>query len=62
MASTRFDRKVYIAPPDHAGREAILKLHLGKMPHEDVDISDLAMKCEGFSGAEIVAVCREGRR
>ena len=56
-----FDRKVYVAPPNQDAREAILRIQLGKMPHaSDVDVPALARACHGFSGAEVVAVCREG--
>eukprot|EP00055_Hartaetosiga_balthica_P015668 m.94458 g.94458 ORF g.94458 m.94458 type:complete len:104 (+) comp8922_c0_seq22:2722-3033(+) len=60
----RFDRKVYVGPPDLNTRKEILKLHLKRMPHEDglldLRLEDLALACDGFSGAEVVSICREG--
>jgi AAA family ATPase len=57
----RFDRKVYVAPPTLAARETILRIQLSKMPHEaGIDVAALAVACDGFSGAEVVAICREG--
>lgn len=56
----RFDRKVYVGPPDLAARREILRMHLAKMPHaEDVNVDALALACEGFSGAEVAAISRE---
>jgi len=37
-----------------------LKIHTAKKPlHTDVDLEDLARQTEGYSGAEIAAVCNE---
>ncbi|HRR54715.1 MAG TPA: AAA family ATPase, partial [Candidatus Methanomethylicus sp.] len=56
----RFDRNVYIPLPDKAAREEIFKVHSGKMPlAKDIDFSLLAEKTEGYTGADIEAVCRE---
>jgi SpoVK/Ycf46/Vps4 family AAA+-type ATPase len=56
----RFDRLVYVALPDEAARREVFTVHLRKMKHEDgIDVSELARATEGYSGAEIAAVCRE---
>ncbi|KAL2874467.1 AAA+-type ATPase [Colletotrichum sp. CLE4] len=50
----RFDRIVYVGPPDAAGREAVFNLYLRKLPlAADVDVAELSRLAEGFSGAEI---------
>ncbi|OLN88097.1 ATPase family gene 2 protein [Colletotrichum chlorophyti] len=50
----RFDRIVYVGPPDDAGREAVFKLYLRKLPvAPDVDLAELSRLSQGFSGAEI---------
>ncbi|KAK2008617.1 ATPase [Colletotrichum eremochloae] len=50
----RFDRIVYVGPPDAAGREAVFNLYLRKLPlASDVDVAELSRLSEGFSGAEI---------
>ncbi|KAK2056704.1 AAA-domain-containing protein [Colletotrichum caudatum] len=50
----RFDRIVYVGPPDAAGREAVFNLYLRKLPlAPDVDVAELSRLSEGFSGAEI---------
>jgi transitional endoplasmic reticulum ATPase len=56
----RFDRNVYIPLPDMRAREEIFKVHTRKMPvAEDVHFSVLAEKTEGYTGADIEAICRE---
>lgn len=56
----RFDRLVYVPPPDEKSRHEIFKIHLeGKPLGEDVDIEKLSDNTEGFTGADIAAVCNE---
>eukprot|EP00554_Chaetoceros_debilis_P007105 CAMPEP_0194076560 /NCGR_PEP_ID=MMETSP0149-20130528/3340_1 /TAXON_ID=122233 /ORGANISM="Chaetoceros debilis, Strain MM31A-1" /LENGTH=1005 /DNA_ID=CAMNT_0038757339 /DNA_START=153 /DNA_END=3170 /DNA_ORIENTATION=- len=56
----RIDRMIYVGLPDEMTRKDILKLQLnGKACSPDIDISELASACEGYSGAEIVSICRE---
>ena len=56
----RFDRMVYIPPPDLEARKEILKIHTkGKPLAGDVDLNKLAAKMDNFTGAEIAAVCNE---
>ncbi len=56
----RIERHVYIPPPDKEARKEIFRIHLrGKPLAEDVNIEELAEKTEGYTGADIEAVCRE---
>ena len=56
----RFDRHILIDPPNKETRLDILKIHTKSMPlAKDVDINELVQKMEGYSGADIEAVCRE---
>jgi transitional endoplasmic reticulum ATPase len=56
----RFDRLLLIPPPDEKARAEILYIYTRKMPlAEDVNIEVLASRCEGFSGADLEALCRE---
>jgi len=56
----RFDRIVYIPPPDEKSRLEIFKVHTRKMPlADDVDLEYLAKVTEGYTGADIAAVCKE---
>ena len=56
----RFDRLIYIPPPDEESREEIFKICFNKMKvSENVDYKSLAKKTEYFSGADIAKVARE---
>ncbi|CEI69748.1 hypothetical protein FVEN_g7376 [Fusarium venenatum] len=60
MRPGRFDQLLYVGPPDEATREAIFKVHLRGLPlAPDVDIPKLSRLAEGYSGAEIKAICDE---
>ncbi len=56
----RFDRIIYVPPPDLKARKEIFKVHLKKAPLAgDVNIDRLAELTEGYTGADIEAVVRE---
>jgi len=56
----RFDRLVYIGPPDLEARKEILRIHTKNRPlDKDVDLDKLANKMVNYTGAEIAAVCNE---
>jgi transitional endoplasmic reticulum ATPase len=55
----RFDRLVFVRPPDKKSRLAIFKIHTRGMALADVDLDELADLTEGYVGADIEAVCRE---
>jgi len=56
----RFDRVLYVPPPDKAARLQIFKIHTRGMPlDKDVNLEDLAAITEGYTGADIEAVVRE---
>ena len=60
LRSGRFDRQVLVDRPDVRGREAILKIHAQDIKlAEDVDLSVLAQKTPGFSGADLANVMNE---
>ena len=55
----RFDRLLYLAPPDAHTRAAIFRIHTKTMPTCQVDLEQLAVLTEGYSGADIAAVCQQ---
>ncbi|RLE71421.1 MAG: AAA family ATPase, partial [Thermoprotei archaeon] len=56
----RFDRIVYVPPPDKKARYEILKIHTRRMPlAEDVNLKELADITEGFSGSDLEVLVRE---
>jgi len=52
----RFDRILFVPPPDAAAREAVLRLHLVGKPQERLDVARLAAKTPKYSGADLKAV------
>jgi cell division protease FtsH len=56
----RFDRQILVAPPDRDGREAILRTHAKEKPlGEDVDLTDVARKTTGMTGAQLANALNE---
>jgi cell division protease FtsH len=56
----RFDRQIVVSRPDIGGREAILKVHVSKIPLDaDVDIKVLARGTPGFTGADLANLANE---
>lgn len=55
----RFDRLLYLAPPDTPARISIFQIHTKAMPTSQVDLRQLAQATEGYSGADIAAVCQQ---
>ena len=52
----RFDRVIFVPPPDHEARADILRLLLAGKPQRDVDVDAIAKKTDRFSGADLKAV------
>ncbi|MGA8746355.1 MAG: AAA family ATPase [Solirubrobacterales bacterium] len=56
----RFDRQVLVAPPDRDGRAAILRSHAqGKPLGPDLDLTDVARKTTGMTGAQLANALNE---
>ncbi len=49
----RFDRVLFVPPPDTAAREAILRIHMAGKPVERIDYGRLARETREFSGADL---------
>lgn len=53
----RFDRILYVSPPDRDSRLQIIKIHTKKKPlAEGVNIEQLADKTDGYTGADIASL------
>ncbi len=52
----RFDRVIFIPPPDAQARAEILQIQLTGKPTDNVDVQKLAAKTVDFSGADLKAV------
>jgi transitional endoplasmic reticulum ATPase len=56
----RLDQIVYIGPPDEKARLEILRITSESMPlAADIDLESIAQSTKNFSGADLVALCRE---
>src|SRR3954462_3164018 len=56
----RFDRQVFVAPPDMDGRRKIPGVHTANKPlHPDIDLDAIAAQTSGLSGAELANLCNE---
>jgi transitional endoplasmic reticulum ATPase len=58
MRPGRLDSLIYIGLPDYEARVSVFKASLRKSPVQDLDFDWLADRTEGFSGADIAAVCK----
>jgi len=60
LRSGRFDRLLFVGPPDRSGRLEILKIHTSKTPNgDDVSLEELAELTESFVGSDLESLCRE---
>ncbi|MCD6537643.1 CDC48 family AAA ATPase [Candidatus Bathyarchaeota archaeon] len=54
----RFDKLLYVPPPDLEARKEILRIHTRNKPlAEDVDLDEIAEMTEGYTGADLAAIC-----
>ncbi|XP_066089702.1 ATPase family gene 2 protein homolog A isoform X1 [Saccopteryx bilineata] len=60
MRPGRIDRIIYVPLPDAATRREIFNLQFHSMPiSQDVNLDELVLQTDTYSGAEVIAVCRE---
>jgi cell division protease FtsH len=56
----RFDRQVYVGPPDLQGRLRILEVHTRNKPlGEELDLELVARRTAGATGADLANICNE---
>jgi cell division protease FtsH len=55
----RFDRQVFVAPPDVEGRKGVLKVHTRDKPLREVDLGLVAQQTSGLTGADLANICNE---
>jgi cell division protease FtsH len=55
----RFDRQIFVSPPDVGGRAAILKVHTRGKPLGDVDLAMTARQTAGLTGADLANLANE---
>jgi SpoVK/Ycf46/Vps4 family AAA+-type ATPase len=52
----RFDRVVFVPPPDRGARREIVRIHLEGRLQEEIDLDRIAAATEGYSGADLRAL------
>ncbi|ABP94809.1 AAA ATPase, central domain protein [Metallosphaera sedula] len=63
LRAGRFDKLIFIGPPNKQARLEILKVHCaGKPLAPDVDLSKIAEMTERYSGADLANICQEAAR
>src|SRR3954452_21686189 len=55
----RFDRQIYVSPPDVNGRAGILQVHTRGKPLGEVDLDRVARQTSGLTGADLANICNE---
>jgi cell division protease FtsH len=55
----RFDRQVFVAPPDVKGRTGVLGVHTRDKPVAGVDLDLVAQQTSGLTGADLANICNE---
>lgn len=55
----RLEKRVMVPLPVVAAREVMIRKHLSDRAHSDLNFTDIALKTEGYSGADIELLCRE---
>lgn len=60
LRAGRFDRQVLVDRPDKIGREATLKVHIGKVIlSKDIKLANIAALTPGFTGADLANLVNE---
>jgi transitional endoplasmic reticulum ATPase len=60
LRTGRLDLVLYVPPPDERGRLEIIKILTAKMPiDKDVNLQEIAVATQNYSGADLAALCRE---
>jgi cell division protease FtsH len=55
----RFDRQIFVSPPDLKGRLEVLEVHTKNKPLHQVDLSVIAKQTAGLTGADLANICNE---
>jgi cell division protease FtsH len=55
----RFDRQIFVTPPDVKGRRGVLGVHTRDKPLHDVDLGLVAAQTSGLTGADLANICNE---
>ena len=60
LRTGRLDLNVFVSPPDEKGRLEIIKILTDAMPlSKDVDLHEISVATQNYSGADLASLCRE---
>jgi len=60
LRSGRLDLRIFVPPPDEKGRLNIIEILTENMPlSSDVNLNEIALATQNYSGADLAALCRE---
>ena len=60
LRTGRLDLNVFVSPPDEKGRLEIIKILTDGMPlSKDVDLHEISVATQSYSGADLASLCRE---
>ncbi len=60
LRTGRLDLNVFVNPPDEKGRLEIIKILTDNMPlSKDVDLDEISVATQNYSGADLASLCRE---
>ena len=60
LRTGRLDLNVFVNPPDEKGRLEIIKILTDGMPlSRDVDLNEISVATQSYSGADLASLCRE---
>ncbi|MBC8251904.1 MAG: CDC48 family AAA ATPase, partial [Candidatus Nitrosopelagicus sp.] len=60
LRTGRLDLNVFVSPPDEKGRLEIIKILTDRMPlSKDVNLQEISVATQSYSGADLASLCRE---
>ncbi len=60
LRSGRLDLRIFVPPPDEKGRMSIIEILTENMPlSSDVNLNEIAVATQNYTGADLAALCRE---
>ncbi len=57
----RFDRQIFVSPPDEAARAEMLRIKLQEVPCEEISTEKISRACHLFSGADIDGLIEQAK-
>ncbi len=61
LRAGRFDKLIFVKPPNASERADLFNLYISGSPSENIDYKELGEFTEGYSAADIAAICREAK-